>query len=123
MSKLVEKDLVYEIQGCIYEVYRVLGHGFLEKVYEKALLQEPKSQNLQAESQVPIKVCYKNKIVGEYLADIVVEGKVNLELKAQEIITRAHEAQILNYLKASGIKVGLLVNFYHPKATIKRFVF
>jgi GxxExxY protein len=72
---------------------------------------------------VPINVSYKGKIVGEYFADIVVEGKVNLELKAQEKITGAHEAQILNYLKASGIKVGLLVNFYHPKATIKRFVF
>ena len=101
----------------------MLGYGFLEKVYEKALLQELESQNLQAESQVPISVRYKGKIVGEYFADILVQNKVILELKAQEKITGAYEAQILNYLKASGIKVGLLVNFYHPKATIKRLVF
>ncbi|MBT6045284.1 MAG: GxxExxY protein, partial [Candidatus Scalindua sp.] len=72
---------------------------------------------------VPINVSYKGKIVGEYFADIVVQNKVILELKAQEKITGAYEAQILNYLKASEIKVGLLVNFYHPKATIKRLVF
>jgi len=123
MTELIEEDLVYRIQGCIFEVYRVLGHGFLEKVYEKALLQELKSHDLQAESQVPINVSYKGKIVGEYFADIVVQNKVILELKAQEKITGAYEAQILNYLKASEIKVGLLVNFYHPKATIKRLVF
>ena len=123
MPELFEEDLVYRIQGCVFEVYRVLGYGFLEKVYEKALLQELESQNLQAESQVPISVRYKGKIVGEYFADILVQNKVILELKAQEKITGAYEAQILNYLKASGIKVGLLVNFYHPKATIKRLVF
>ncbi len=91
MSKLLEEDLLYKIQGCVYEVYRVIGHGFLEKVYEKALLKELKSQDLQAESQVPIKVYYKNEIVGEYFADIIVDDKVTLELKAIESISKAHE--------------------------------
>ena len=101
---------------------RVLGPGFLEKVYENALLIELKSQGLRAENQVPIKVQYKGNEVGEYYADIVVENQVILELKAVDSLQKIHEAQLLNYLKATGYKVGLLVNFTHPKAEIKRFV-
>ena len=122
-KKIIEKELVYKINSCIFEVYRVLGHGFLERVYEKALLIEFNSQRLKAQAQVPIQVYYKGDIVGEYYADLVVEDKVIIELKAQEYLNKAHDAQLLNYLKATKIEVGLLVNFIYPKATVKRFVF
>jgi GxxExxY protein len=115
-------ELTYKINGAIFEVNRVLGAGFLEKVYENVLVHELKKQGLKAESQVSISVSYKGDIVGEYTADIMVEDKVILELKAVDKIQKVYEAQIINYLKATGIKVGLLVNFKHPKAEIKRFV-
>lgn len=81
-----------------------------------------KDRGLKAESQVPIKVMYKGKIVGEYFADIVVEEEIIIELKAVEFLQKIHEAQLLNYLKAIGYKIGLLINFTHPKAVIKRFI-
>jgi len=115
-------DITYKINGAVFEVNRVLGPGFLEKVYENALLVELRRRGLKAESQVPIKVSYKDEVVGEYFADIVVEGNVILELKAVEQLQKIYEAQILNYLKATGYKIGLLINFTHPKAEIKRFV-
>ena len=122
-EKIIEKELVYKINSCVFEVYRELGHGFLERVYEKALLIEFDSQRLKAQAQVPIQVHYKGEIVGDYYADLVVEDKVIIELKAQEHLNKAHDAQLLNYLKATKIEVGLLVNFAYPKATVKRFVF
>jgi len=115
-------EITYAINGAVFEVNRVLGPGFLEKVYENALLVELKSRGLKAENQVPIKVFYKDNTVGEYFADILVEKNVLVELKTVEKIDRIHEAQLLNYLKATGIQVGLLVNFKHPKAEIKRMV-
>jgi GxxExxY protein len=115
-------QLTYKINGAIFEVNRVLGAGFLEKVYENALVLELRRQGLKAESQVPISVLYKDEIVGEYMADILVEDRIILELKAVEQLQKVYEAQIINYLKATGIKVGILVNFKHPKADIKRFV-
>ena len=119
---LTEEQLSYVIRGCVYEVFRQLGYGFLEKVYENALQSELKSQGLQAEAQFPVAVRYKNEIVGEYFADVLVENTVILELKAQPQTTKANEAQLLNYLKATGLHIGLLVNFTYPKATIQRFV-
>ena len=116
------EELTYKIRGAIFEVNRVLGYGFLEKVYENALMIELQERGLKAESQVPISVRYKQKEVGEYFADIVVEDEVILELKAVESLQKIHEAQLLNYLKATDYKVGFLVNFTHPKAVIKRFV-
>jgi GxxExxY protein len=115
-------ELTYLINGAIFEVNRQLGAGFLEKVYEKALLVELLDRDLKAENQVPIKVNYKGREVGEYYADIVVENQVILEIKAIESLQKIHEAQLLNYLKATGYKIGLLVNFKHPKAEVKRFV-
>lgn len=115
-------EIAYAINGAVFEVNRVLGPGFLEKVYESALLLELKSRGLKAENQVPIKVFYKDNIVGEYFADILVEKKVLVELKTVEKIDKIHEAQLLNYMKATGIQVGLLVNFKHQKAEIKRMV-
>ena len=115
-------DVTYTINGAVFEVNRVLGPGFLEKVYENALLIELRSRGLKAEAQVPIKVLYKDDVVGEYIADIFVEDRVIVELKTVESLEKIHEAQLLNYLRATGIHIGLLVNFKHPKAEIKRLV-
>ena len=115
-------QLTYLINGAIFEVNRILGPGFLEKVYENALLMELKARGLRAEAQYPIKVRYKDQIVGEYFADLLVEEQVIIELKTVDRLEKIHEAQLLNYLKATGIKVGLLVNFKSTKADIKRFV-
>jgi GxxExxY protein len=119
---LQEEQISYAIQGCVFEVYRQLGCGFLEKVYEKALLAEFGLQELRAEAQVPIVVRYKNIVVGEYFADIVVEKRVILELKAQQQLHQASKAQLLNYLKATGLHLGMLINFAFPKASVKRVV-
>ena len=115
-------ELTHNINGAIFEVNRELGIGFLEKVYENALLVELGKSGLEAESEVPVKVKYKGTDVGEYYADIIVENQVIVELKSVDSLQKIHEAQLLNYLKATGYKVGLLVNFTHPKAEIKRFV-
>ena len=122
IAMLEEEELTYKIRGCVFEVYKELGAGFLEKVYENALLVEMKQQGLSCKSQQALTVKYKETVVGEYSADIVVEDKVILELKAVSRISPVHEAQLLNYLKSTGIKVGLLINFAHPKATVKRYV-
>ena len=116
-------EITYKINGAVFEVNRVLGPGFLEKVYENALLAELKEMGLKAQSQVPIVVRYKSIKAGEYYADILVEDRVIVELKAVRSLEKIHEAQILNYLKATGKKVGLLVNFTYPKAVIKRFIY
>ncbi|MDY6836779.1 MAG: GxxExxY protein [Thermodesulfobacteriota bacterium] len=115
-------QITYQINGAIFEVNRELGPGFLEKVYENALLIELMDRGLEAENQVPIKVTYKGEEVGEYYSDIVVENQVIIEIKAVECLQKVHEAQLLNYLKASGYKTGLLVNFTYPKAEIRRFI-
>ena len=107
-------DITYKINGAIFEVNRELGAGFLEKVYENALLLELTAIGLKAESQVPVNVKYKGSMIGEYFADIVVENQIILELKAIESLRKVHEAQLLNYLKATGMKLGLLVNFGQP---------
>ena len=115
-------ELTYAINGAIFEVSRILGPGFLEKIYENALILELRKRGIKAEAQVPIKVSYKGTIVGEYFADILVEGQVIIELKTVDRIDKIHEAQLINYLKATGYKVGLLVNFKNTKADIKRLV-
>ena len=122
LKQMDTNELTYNINGAIFEVNRELGVGFLEKVYENALLLELRKRGLEAESQVPVKVKYKGTEVGEYYADIVVENQVIVELKSVDSLQKIHEAQLLNYLKATGYKVGLLVNFKHPKAEIKRFI-
>ena len=115
-------DLTYQINGAIYEVNNELGPGFLEKVYENALLIELHARGLKAENQVPVKVEYKDQIIGDYFADIVVDDRVILELKVVESLQNVHTAQLLNYLKATHYKFGLLINFTYPKADIRRFV-
>ena len=115
-------DITYTINGAVFEVNDILGPGFLEKVYENALLVELKKRGLKVKNQVPINVSYKGEVVGDYTADLLVEDKVIVELKTVENLDRAHKAQLLNYLKATGHHVGLLVNFRHKKAEIKRMV-
>jgi len=115
-------DITYAINGAVFEVNRVLGPGFLEKVYENALLVELRDRGLKAKNQVPIGVTYKGSSVGEYIADLLVEENVIIELKTVENLDKIHEAQLLNYLKATGKSVGLLVNFKNPKAEMKRMI-
>jgi GxxExxY protein len=115
-------QITYAINGAVFEMNRILGPGFLEKVCENALLLELRSRGLRAESQVSVKAHYKSQTVGDYFADIIVEESVIIEMKTVDHLDRVHQAQMLNYLKATGIKVGLLVNFKQPKAEIKRIV-
>ena len=116
------KDLTYQILGCCFEVYNVLGYGFLEKVYCNALIEELKLNNVKNEIEVPITVHYKDKNVGDYRADIIIDGKIILELKAEKVYNPGHEAQLINYLKATGFKVGYLINFGQDKVEYKRIV-
>jgi GxxExxY protein len=116
---MVHEDLTAEIIGAFYEVYNALGYGFLEQVYQNALYLELTRMGLKCESQHKIDVYYKNRPVGKYIADIVVENLVILELKAVNTILPEHECQLVNYLKATGFEVGLLLNFGR-KAEIKR---
>ena len=103
---LEAEELTYKIRGCIFEVSRQLGGGFLEKVYENALLIELQNNALNVKNQQSLNVYYKDQIVGDYIADIIVENQVLIELKAVSNLSPAHEAQVLNYLKATNIKVG-----------------
>lgn len=116
------KEITEKIIGCAYRVYNKMGFGFLESVYEKCLLIELRKANIHAESQQPIKVAYENEIVGEFVADIIVENTVILELKSVQRIVRAHEVQLVNYLVATGKPVGLILNFGEKKVEVKRKV-
>jgi GxxExxY protein len=118
------KDLSDKVIGCAIKVHKTLGSGFLEKVYEKALVIELKNSNLNAVAQQKIEVKYSDQIVGEYYADIIVEDEIILELKACEKIHDIHQAQLINYLKATSKKVGYIINFGSPnKLEFKRIVF
>lgn len=116
------KELTEKIIGCAYRVYNKMGYGFLESVYEKCLMIELKKAGFQAESQKSITVEYEGESVGEFIADIVVEGSVILELKSVRRIIRAHEIQLVNYLVATRIEVGLILNFAEEKVEVKRKV-
>ena len=108
---LLHKNITDIILKSYYKVYNNLGYGFLEKVYENALLYELRNQGLDCEKQKPIKVYYEQIQVGEYYADIIVNECIILELKAAESIVEEHEFQLINYLKATEIEIGLLLNF------------
>jgi GxxExxY protein len=122
MSEYLHQDLTERIIKCFFEVYNQLGYGFLEKVYEHSLTSELRRSNFHAQNQVPIKVHYKSELVGEYFADIVVNSVVILELKAAETLDEEHEAQLINYLRATDKEVGLLLNF-GKKPEISRKIF
>ncbi len=108
--------------GCGIEVSNNLGSGFLESVYENALAIELQRQGVRFERQKPLKVAYKGEVVGSYVADLIVEGQLLVELKALKDLTGEHEAQVINYLRATGIGVGLLLNFGTPRLGIRRVV-
>ncbi len=105
------KELSEKIIGMAIEVHKELGNGFLEKVYENALMFELKQNQTKADQQVPIPVLYKGRVVGEYFADILVDNKIILELKTIKRIDPIHEAQLIHYLKATELKLGFLLNF------------
>jgi GxxExxY protein len=118
---LINKDVTEKIIGVCFEVINELGSGFLESVYQKALVLALMQAGLVVQAQVPLKVVFRGQVVGEFVADIIVEGRVVLELKSGKALTAEHEAQLLNYLRATGMKVGLL-NFGRPKLEWKRLV-
>ena len=115
------EQITKSVIGCAFEVINELGAGFLESVYEKALLLALRQKGLSAISQYPVKVMFRGECVGDFYADIFVEDKVIVELKAVKTILPEHQAQIINYLNATGIEVGLLINFGNPKLEYKRF--
>lgn len=119
---MLHEDLTEKIIGIFYEVYNTLGCGFLEKVYENALAIEFERSGLKFEKQVEVGVLYKEKNVGNYVADFIIEGKIIVEIKANSGIGTSDEAQLINYLKATEIEVGLLLNF-GKSAEFKRRVF
>jgi GxxExxY protein len=116
-----QEALTEKIIGCAYRVYNKMGFGFLESVYEKCLMIELKKAGLVAESQVPIQVTYEGEVVGEFVADVLVEGII-LELKSVKRIIRAHEIQLVNYLTATQKEIGLILNFAETKVEVKRKV-
>jgi GxxExxY protein len=119
---LIYKEMSYKIVGCAMEVHNELGYGFLEKVYENDLMFELKNKNIEAKNQIPIKVNYKGNIVGDYIADILIEDKVIIELKSVENIIDSHISQTINYLKATGLKLAIIINFGKQKLEYERIV-
>ena len=120
--QLLHKEITEKIIKSYFKVYNTLGYGFLEKVYENAMAIELRKNGLEVKCQHPITVLYESEIVGEYFADIIVNGIVVIELKAAKEISEEHECQLINYLKATNIELGLLMNF-GKEAEYKRKVF
>ena len=119
-KEFLYKDLTYAIIGAAMEVHRILGPGFLESVYEKALAHEFDLRGIPYQRQVKLAVRYKEIVAGEFRADFLVDGKVVVELKAIKALTAGDEAQLLNYLKGTGYRVGLLLNFGASSLEYKR---
>ena len=122
MTKYLYKDLTEKIIKCFYKVYDELGFGFLESVYEAALVIELQEMGLKIERQKELEVFYKGISVGKYRSDVIVENKVIIELKSINKLSTIHEVQLVNYLKATNIEIGLLVNF-GEELTFKRKIF
>lgn len=115
-------EITEKIIGCAYEVSNTLGSGFPESVYEKSLHHQALKTGLGSERQYQMKVYYDGILVGEFFADLLIEGKVLVEIKAVRTLDELHVAQAMNYLKASGMPICLLINFGRPKIEIRRFV-
>ena len=124
MNKILFKDEVYAIQGAVFDVYREMGCGFLEPVYQECLEKELKLRGIPFESQKELRLSYKGEVLNlTYKPDLVCYGTVIVELKAIKEIDDVHRAQVFNYLKATGLRLGLLVNFGHyPKAMVERII-
>lgn len=120
--ELIEKELTDKIIGACFDVSNELGAGFLESVYKKALHIVLVEKDIKVQVEVPLKVLFRGNPIGDYYADMLIEDSVIVELKAVKALCGEHEAQLINYLKATQIKVGLLVNFGKPRLEWKRFV-
>ncbi|GAB6041261.1 GxxExxY protein [Endothiovibrio diazotrophicus] len=116
---VADQELTKGIISCAYTVHNTLGAGFLERVYENALALEIRAQGLRVEQQVPLAVRYRDEVVGEYFADLLLEEMIICELKAAEALSKNHEVQLVNYLVATGMDTGLLINF-GESVTIRR---
>jgi GxxExxY protein len=121
-SDFRHSELSKNIIVAAYEVHNELGHGFLEKVYKNALAVELEDAGIKCNVEVPLKVSYRGRIVGDYVADLVVENKIIVEVKAVRKLDSVHEVQLVNYLKATGLSLGLLINF-GESVQVKRRVF
>jgi GxxExxY protein len=115
-----DQELTAQIIGCAMRVHTKLGPGFMESVYQKALAHTLRKAGLSVESEKPITVSYEGMVVGAFSADLLVEGRVMLELKANQKLAPAHEAQLVNYLTATGVELGLLLNFGAERLEFKR---
>lgn len=118
---MLYEDVTSKVLEACFEVSNTLGIGYLESVYENALFVALIQKGIRVERQVPLKVKFRDVIVGDFQADMIVEGKVLLELKAVETLAKEHYAQLLNYLKATGIEVGMVINFGNPRLQYRRF--
>lgn len=121
-KEVVYKELSYKVINAALYVHNKLGVGFLEKVYENALIIAFKKNNIQCKQQIPLIVYFEGEIVGEYFADIIVEDKIIIELKTVDKILDIHRAQVMNYLRATRYKLALLINFARPKLEWERIV-
>jgi len=123
MGRLLYEDLSEEIRQAAFEVHNYFGNGFLEKVYENALAYKLHQLGIDCQQQVPLKVYFEDDVVvGEYFADLVVENKIIIELKTVESLEKIHYAQLKHYLKATQIRLGLLINFGKPRMEFKRVI-
>lgn len=119
-KRFMNVGLTEKIIGCCFKVYNKLGFGYLESVYEKSLLIELRKAGIKTESKKPIKVKYDDIIVGDFIADIIAENEVILELKSIRQLSKIHEMQLVNYLVSTGMDLGLLINFGEEKVEVKR---
>jgi len=122
MNTILYKDLSYQIIGLIMEAHRKLGYGFLEKVYENSLMILFRREGIRSEQQYPIKVYFYGEVVGNYVSDILIEDKIIIELKCVEKINNIHKAQALNYLKATQMRLAIILNFAKDKLQYERLV-
>ena len=124
MEDIIFKEECYAIQGAVFEVYRRIGHGFIEAVYQECMEREMKFRGIPFEIQKQFRLSYRDELLEQaYRADFVCYNKIILEIKAVSSVTDAHKAQVLNYLRMTGMKLGMLVNFgHHPKATVDRII-
>ena len=117
---MLDDELTQKIIKCAYDVYNKLGSGFLEKVYQNAMVIETAKKELTVKAQHPIKVYDDDEVIGDYIADLWINDTIIVELKAVQSLTREHEIQLVNYLAATGVETGLLINFGSPSVQVRR---
>jgi GxxExxY protein len=122
MTKLIYPELSYKVVGLIYKIYNDLGYGYQEKYYQRALTLEFEAKNVSYKKEIPFKICFKNKIIGRYHLDFLIEDKIALEIKVANNFYPRHFKQVLSHLRATGLKLGLLAIFKKDGVEIKRVV-